>query len=107
MNNIIKYSDFKANVGKKVRIVGKIATEVWQHLIMIIDSHPHMNYFDIEDSHQIVIYTKDSLSCEGKIEVIGKLIEAEGRHKNPKSKINDKYSEYQLIVESWESIKDE
>ena len=104
MNKILKYSDFEANVDKRVIIVGKIATEIWQHLTTIIDSHPQMNYFDIKDGHQIVIYAKDSVSCEGKIELVGKLIEVENRHKDPRSKISDKYSEFQLIVDSWKCL---
>ncbi|MHA2006084.1 MAG: hypothetical protein ACXABO_01120 [Promethearchaeota archaeon] len=104
MNTIIKYSDFEANVGKNVKIVGKIANEIWQHITTILDSHPYMEYFDIKDGHQIVIYAKDSVSCEGETEIVGKLIEVESRHKDPRSKISDKYSEYQLIVDSWKCL---
>ena len=107
MDNLTKYSDFKHNVEKKIKIVGKIAKAIWQHLTAYIDSHPCMNYFDLDDGHQIVIYTKDSISCEEKIEFIGKLIKVESKHKNPRYKISDKYFEYQLIADSWKCIEND
>jgi len=104
MNIISKYSDFKSNLGKQVKIIGKIAKEIWQHLTMFVESHPYMNYFDLDDGHQMVIYTKDDMSCKEKLETTGKLIKVESKHKNPRSKISDKYFEYQLLVDSWKCI---
>ncbi len=101
MKTVTNYSNFEGNVGNTVKIIGKIAREIWQHLTTLVDSHPFMNYFDLDDGYQIVIYTKDSLSCNEKIEIIGKLIKVEGKRKNPRSKINDEYFEYQLLVDSW------
>ena len=74
---------------------------------MFVETHPFMHYFDLEDSHQIVIYTKEDLKCKKKIEMIGKLVKAEAKHKNPRSKITDKYFEYQLIVDSWKCLEKE
>ncbi|MFX1308274.1 MAG: hypothetical protein ACFE8C_01110 [Promethearchaeota archaeon] len=107
MINITKYSDFEGNVGEKVKLIGKIAKEIWQHLTTFLDSHPFMNYFDLEDGYQIVIYTKDSISCEDKVEIRGELIKKEGKRKNPRSKMNDKYFEYQLLVDSWKCMESE
>ena len=104
MINITKYADFESNVGKNIKMIGKIAEAIWQHLTTFIDSHPFMNYFDLDDGYQIVIYTKDSIPCKEKIEIIGKLIKVEGKRKNPRSKINDEYFEYQLIVDSWKCL---
>ncbi len=101
MTNITNYSDFEGNIGKDVKIFGVIATEIWQHLTTFFDSHPFMNYFDLDDDYQIVIYIKDSISCEEKVEIMGKLIKVEGKRKNPRSKINeDIYFEFQLLVDS-------
>ena len=105
MVNIVKYSDFEGNVGQKVKIIGKIAKEIWQHLTAFFDSFPYMNYFDLDDGYQIVIYSNDSISCEGKVEIIGELIKVEGSRNNPRSKINDEYFEYQLLVDSWKCIE--
>jgi len=104
MNIISRYSDFKSNLGKEVKIIGKIAEEIWQHLTTFVESHPYMNYFDLDDGHQIVVYTKDDISCKEKLETTGKLIKVESKHKNPRSKITDKYFEYQLLVDSWKCI---
>ena len=104
MDNILKYSDLIDNLEKKVKIVGEISKVMWQHLTIYVDSHPFMNYFDLNDGHQIIIYTKESISCKERIEVIGKIIEVESQHKNPRSKISDKFSEYHLITDSWKCL---
>jgi len=104
MGIITKYADFERNIGENVKIFGKLAKEIWQHLTKFIDSHPFMTYFDLEDGYQIVIYTKDSISCKGKMEIMGKLIKVKGTRKNPRSKINDKYFEYQIVVDSWKCL---
>jgi len=107
MVTITNYSDFKNNLGKQVKIIGKIAKQIWQHLTTLLDSHPYMNYFDLDDGYQIVIYTKDSISCKENIEIVGKLIKVGGKRKNPRSKINDEYFEYQLIVDSWKCLEND
>ena len=104
MKTIFKYSDFEGNVGEIVKISGKIAVEIWQHLTTFIDSHPYMNYFNLEDEYQIVIYTKETISCEETVEITGKLIKVEGTRKNPRTKIQDEYFEYQLVVDSWKCL---
>ncbi|MFX1435654.1 MAG: hypothetical protein ACFFAA_00395 [Promethearchaeota archaeon] len=104
MIEISKYSDFEGNVGKNVSIIGKLSKVIWQHLTAFIDSHPYMNYFDLEDGYQIVIYSTDSILCEKQLEVNGKLIKTEGTRKNPRSKVNDEYFEYQLLVDSWKCL---
>ena len=107
MVNIVNYFDLQKNLGNKVKIIGKIANEIWQHLTIFNESYPYMNYFDLVDGHQIVIYTKDSILCEDKVEVVGKLIKVEGKRKNPRSKVNDDYFEYQLLVSSWKCLESE
>ncbi|MHA2391531.1 MAG: hypothetical protein ACXAEX_06150 [Promethearchaeota archaeon] len=102
---ITNYFDFENNIGNEVKIEGMIAKEIWQHLTVFLDSHPYMHYFDLEDGHQIVIYTKDAISCAEEIEIIGRVIKAEGQHKNPRSKTTDDYFEYQLIVDSWKCLE--
>ncbi len=107
MINVTKYADFEGNVGKPVTIIGKLSKVIWQHLTAFFDSHPYLNYFDLDDGYQIVIYTKDSISSEEKLEIHGKLIKTEGTRKNPRSKINDEYFEYQLLVDSWKCLENE
>ena len=105
MDTVTNYFDLINNLKKKVKIIGEIGKAIWQHLTTYIDSHPFMNYFDLNDGHQIVIYTKDSISCREKIELVGKIIKVESQHKNPRSKISDRFSEYQLITDSWKCVE--
>ncbi|MFW9827436.1 MAG: hypothetical protein ACFFEY_07595 [Candidatus Thorarchaeota archaeon] len=104
MNEITKYADFEVNIGKTVKIIGTIAKEIWQHFTILVDTYPYMNYFNLEDDYQIVIYTKEPISCERRAEIIGKLIKAEYERPNPRSKINDKSFEYQVLVNSWNCL---
>ena len=103
---ITRLTDFASNVGNEVQISGKIAKEIWQHMTSIVDSYPFMEYFDLDFNinYQIVIYTRDQISCKNKIEIIGKLIKVEGRSKDPRSKIHDDFFEYQLAVDSWKCL---
>jgi len=105
METVSNYFDLENNLGKKVKIIGEIGKAIWQHLTTYFDSHPFMNYYDLNDGHQIVIYTKDEISCKEKIELIGKIIKVESQHKNPRSKISDRFSEYQLITDSWKCVE--
>ncbi|MFX0081561.1 MAG: hypothetical protein ACFE94_07405 [Candidatus Hodarchaeota archaeon] len=66
-------------MGNEVKIIGKIAEEIWQHLTTFVESHPYMIYFDLDDGHQIVIYSKDEISCKEKLEAIGQLIKVESK----------------------------
>ncbi|KKN49672.1 hypothetical protein LCGC14_0640410 [marine sediment metagenome] len=104
MVNFIEYSDFNNNLGKRVKIKGKIAENIWQHMTTIVNSHMNMEYFDLDDDPQIVIYSKGPISCKGTIELTGKVIKLEGKSKNPKYKINDEFYEFQMIVDSWKCI---
>ncbi len=105
MVNEVKWQDFENNVGKIVKIKGRVAVEIWQHMTTIVNSHNNMDYFDLDGNYQIVVYSKEPLSRKGKIELTGEVIKVEGKSKDPRSKIHDDFSEYQLIVESWKSIE--
>jgi len=105
MDTVSNYFDLTNNIEKKVKIVGEMGKAIWQHLTTYIESHPFMNYFDLQDGHQIVIYTKEEISCKEKIELKGKIIKVESQHKNPRSKISDRFSEYQLITDSWKCVE--
>ena len=105
MVNEVKWQDFENNVGKIVKIKGKVAEEIWQHMTTIVNSHNNMEYFDLDGNYQIVVYSKEPLSRKGKIELTGEVIKVEGKSKDPRSKIHDDFSEYQLIVDSWKRVK--
>ncbi|MBY8986829.1 MAG: hypothetical protein KGD61_00115 [Candidatus Lokiarchaeota archaeon] len=103
---MVEYLSFEENIGNKVKIKGKIAKEIWQHLVLSVKEHPFMEYIDLDEDHQIVVYSKGKIECEGNFEMIGELLKAKGESKNPRAKIHDDiYFEYQLIVETWKCSK--
>ena len=73
---------------------------------MSVKEHSNMEYFDLDDDYQIVVYNKDKIECEGNLELIGELMKAKGVSKNPNTKIQDEiYFKCELIVETWKSSK--
>ena len=73
---------------------------------MSVKERPNMEYFDLDDDYQIVVYSQDKIECEGNLELIGELMKAKGVSKNPNTKIHDEiYFKYQLIVETWKCSK--
>ena len=101
-----KRTYLEINEGNTVKVKGRISTVIWQHMTALIDSHPHMNYFDLADSYQIIVYTKDQISCEGQIEITGKVTKLESEYNNPEVKISDKFAEYHIIADSWKCIEE-
>jgi len=90
------------NEGNSIKLRGKISNTMWQHIQIHLETHPNMNYFDLEDGFQIIIYSQDPISCKDKMEIEGKVIKVEGV-KNSRSKANG-FSEYHLVVDSWKKI---
>ena len=94
------------NVGNIVKVKGRISKVIWQHMTAHIISHPHMNYFDLADSYQIIVYTEDQISCEDMIEITGKVTKLESDYNNLDVKISDKFTEYHIIADSWKCIEE-
>ena len=106
MVEIIEYSSFEKKIGNKVKVKGTIAKEIWQHLVLSVREYPYMEYFDLDEDHQIVVYSKDKIEWEGKLELVGELLKAKGDSKNPRRKVHDDiYFKYQLMVEMWKCSK--
>lgn len=101
MEEIVK--NLKENVGNTIKIKGKKANGLWQHMQKNIETHQIINYINIDDTYQIVAYTKDKIKCEDRIELTGEIIELRGS-KHPRSKVDESFSEYQMIVDSWKCI---
>ena len=94
------------NVGKSIKIKGKISDIMWQRITTFVETHPNLNYFDLEDGFQIVVYTKEKITCKNQVEVFGKIIEIRGPPKEAKSKVNDDYVEYHITAESWKCVEE-
>ncbi len=48
-------------IGKKIKISGTIAENPYQHLIQFNLSYPHINYINLENGDQIVVYSSKPL----------------------------------------------
>jgi hypothetical protein len=90
--------DLKKFARKKVVVEGTISEMPWQHLIGYIENYNKIYYFDINND-QIVIYSKDQISCTGKIKVYGTVVKIDGESKRPGS--NEAYTEYHILVDKW------
>jgi hypothetical protein len=94
----------KTNLGNIITLKGKLSNIQWQHMIKFVDTHQNINYVDLRNDYQIVVYTKEEITCDKQIELKGKIIKLRGS-KRSKSKVNDSYVEYQMIVDSWKCIE--
>lgn len=100
-----KITDLENNVGKRVKIVGKVSNIMWQHMFAGHPSHMFENYIDLEGNIQIVVFTKQKITCKNKVEIKGKVVNVESDFGNPNVKISDKFVEYQIIADSWKCIE--
>ncbi|MBY9004207.1 MAG: hypothetical protein KGD73_09575 [Candidatus Lokiarchaeota archaeon] len=101
---LTKRSDFERNVGKKVKFQGKISDIMWQHFTIKTGEHPYMKYIDVNETFQIVVYSKQEITCKTNIELTGELIKVGNKGNDPRYKIHDEFFEYQLIADSWKCI---
>ncbi|MHA1991382.1 MAG: hypothetical protein ACW981_05385 [Candidatus Hodarchaeales archaeon] len=91
------------SLGESITISGQISEVIWQHMISYQPEYPHSDYFDLEDEYQIVIYCKEKIEIKTTIEITGKVIKVSGQPKRP-TKVNEEYSEYQMLVDNWKPI---
>lgn len=96
--------NFTESVGEKITLTGKISKIPWQHLIKFINDGDHINYFDLDNGEQIVIYSREPITCRGKMKINGEVILTKGSSKRPQKIKDDTYQEYQLLVDSWECL---
>jgi len=91
------------HVGQKVQLSGKIAVEIWQHMVGSFDGYPYSAYFDLAGS-QIVIYSRTRLPDSGRLLLRGTVVKLEGGSKNP-GKSDEIYFEYHLLVDEYDFLK--
>lgn len=96
--------NFTESVGEKITLTGKISKIPWQHLIQFFSDREHINYFDLENGEQIVIYSREPITYIGKMKINGEVILTKGSSKRPQKIKDETYQEYQLLVDSWECL---
>ncbi len=96
--------NFKDSVGKNITLTGIISKIPWQHLIQFFSNRANINYFDLENGEQIVIYSREPITCIGEMKITGEVIITKGSSKRPQKIQTETYEEYQLLVDAWECI---
>lgn len=92
--------DIQNAVGQTIMVKGHVSNIQWQHIIRFNKENPIISYVDLDDGFQIVVYSKEILPNKENILIKGKIIKINGPSKRPgESKVDDTYSEYQMIVE--------
>jgi hypothetical protein len=92
--------DVRNAVNSTITIKGHISNVQWQHLIKYDHNYPIISYLDLEDSFQIVLYSKTELPKDKELLLKGKVIQIHGSSKRPgETKVDETYSEYQFVVE--------
>lgn len=88
--------------GRMISFEGKVSDIPWQHLIKIPETHPHISYVDTEGHGQVVVYSRDRITCRGPVKIQGTVFKVEGKSKRPGS--DDLFTEYQIMAEKWKCI---
>ncbi len=94
--------NFTESVGEKITLIGKISKIPWLYLIQFFSDRDHINYLDLENGEQIVIYSREPITCRGKMKINGEVILTKGSSKRPQKIEDETYQEYQLLVDLWE-----
>jgi hypothetical protein len=81
---------------QSVSVRGRVSKIPWQHLMTNVPGK-RPEYFDIDQSRQIVVYTAKPLECPGEIELEGIVLEVTGPTKRP-SKTGETFRTLQLDV---------
>lgn len=98
------YDTLKVSLNKQIKIRGRISSIPWQHTIASIQQYPFIEYFDLEDGFQTIIYSKEKINSQNILEITGKVIEVKGRSKRPTNEEHDEYTEYHIIVQRFEEL---
>jgi hypothetical protein len=98
---ILQAGKLEKHEGRKVVIQGSVAKEIWQHMVAPSREYPHETYFDMKD-FQIIIYSKDTITCPGKVQAAGTVIRLEGSSRDPRRK--EAVAEFHVYVDTWECL---
>jgi hypothetical protein len=102
------------HVDQAIQLEGQCSKIMWQHLMGFFLEYPHQAYFDLDDGSQTVIYSKQKITSECRLQLTGKVIALRGGSKRPKSskngdnretKVDETYVEYHLLVDQWNEKK--
>lgn len=104
---VIESSELGRHIGEDVTLVGRVSREPWQHLIGDVPGKQAV-YFDPRDGGQIVVYVADPITCQGEVQVGGRVLEVRGGSKRPPrpgdTKVDETYAELQLDVSAWRCL---
>lgn len=92
--------------GQSIVVRGSISKIPWQHLIAPPPGKV-VDYLDLEDGGQTVIYVDKTPPCRGLVEVEGVVLELRGRSKRPggqPGKVDETYSELQIDVARYRCV---
>ena len=85
----------------ETELTGTISDQPWQHMVDVHLSHPNLYYLDLEGGDQLVIYTKEPVSCTN-VKVRGQPVMIQGTSKKPGSE--EIYREKQILVEKFDCL---
>ena len=87
--------------GKRITLEGTLSVRPLQHLVLMVESHPHVTYIDV-DSVQVVLYSKSPLPQEGQVEVSGALIIMKaGTSDSSLNSGSTLFVDHQVLVDRW------
>ena len=94
---ISTYAEMQKHLNENVIVFGKISDEPWQHIVGNFNDYKYSYYFDLKDI-QIVLYSKNVISNNREMKIIGKVVKVCSKSK----KLNDgtEHCEYHILVDN-------
>lgn len=91
-------------VGEKISLDCSRSEVPWQHLVGFFKKYPNAEYIDCPEGPQIMGHFKElyEIEADKPLQITGKVVKVEGRPKRPRSKTDEKYVEYQILVDEWQ-----
>jgi len=97
--------DLATRVGQIVTVDGTLADTPWQHPVAPPPSHRRINYMDLSDTFQLVVYSRDRVTCtpgQG-LRVRGRVVRIEvpakrARESDPRTTV----TAFHVAADTWE-----
>lgn len=90
-------------VDENIILIGSKSNIPWQHLVGSFEDYRNPEYIDCPEGPQIVGHFKEMYDIEANkpLEMTGKVVKVVGLPKRPEPDSDERYVEYQILIDEW------
>lgn len=103
MKKINDSSELPSLVDENIILIGSKSNIPWQHLVGSFEDYRNPEYIDCPEGPQIVGHFKEMYDIEANkpLEMTGKVVKVVGLPKRPEPDSDERYVEYQILIDEW------